>query len=340
MASVEHANLSLFVVADIACEDDLDIVNALFDIFRNIALIFDRPETEGLSDRHQSVGLTDERLEVAFRLLVAGVTRYDAVDERIAPEVLFVEPALEFFGERPEGDVLVNAFFQLVCVIVDQLDGEEVNAVLSREESFVKEFRQLGGIGDVGKAVDPVARIVANARLRGVGNDELQLGICGKREVSVMILEGIDDTFERFHAADALHDGAVFASAEDGVIFVFLLFEQLHHAASVRRRGLDRVYAVICALKVQRVKIDVGKGAEKVAFAVLQYFDHGSVLSFIIHTVMHIQRILLIASHSRGRWQAEPDGEGFSRSERSSARICSFENFDSLPLTGEVAGGA
>ena len=79
MASVKDTYLSFLIVADIVCENDLDVVYALFNVFFNIALFLNRPKTERLSYRNELVILSDKRFKMRSGFFVTRGNEYPPV---------------------------------------------------------------------------------------------------------------------------------------------------------------------------------------------------------------------------------------------------------------------
>ena len=271
MAAVQHAHLLLFVMGDIFRKHHVDAVEALLDIVADISLILDRPETEGLADRNEKILVLRQRIEMRSVLGRFGMTGNDTVHQRIAIDIFLCVEGLERLGKPPKVDVAVHTVKKRVRIVIDQLHGKKINAAKTRLESLVKQLRQLRGIGDLGKALDLILGVEADARLGGVGNYDLHLGIGGDPIVRRHIREGIDRLGDDLDLSDLLNGLCPIHTAEHDVIAVVLLFKVLERAEG---NGLHDMYRKFAALLVQCIKIVIHKGAKEVTLTELQYFSH------------------------------------------------------------------
>ena len=57
--------------------------------------------------------------------ILAGESRYDAVNKRGVYTAGFFEPSLEFITQLPQFDVLIDSFFQFMAVQEDKFAGED-----------------------------------------------------------------------------------------------------------------------------------------------------------------------------------------------------------------------
>ncbi len=188
---------------------------------------FDIPDAEDFAYVKERIGVAVLGLDFSNLLRVTDAARNDAVNQCGAEEVLLVDPFLEIFAELPVVDVPVDDLLKLLAVVVDELAGENDNALLAGLEALIKEHGQLGREGCRRNLLKGGFRIVDNAGFRRVGGNILK--VSGLRDlldgfpVFIRIVACVADG-DHALAVDLL---AVLGAAEIQRIEAFLLVDEL-----------------------------------------------------------------------------------------------------------------
>ena len=165
------------------------------------------PEVEGLSLHHHLVCVAHLLLDGID--VLAREARNDAIDQSGADITRLFEPRAERIvvgGEIlfPQFDVLADTIDKMMTILEDELarhyDKALLRIAVERAEAVVEQLRQFGGIGR-GRCVRQAARGVEGyASLRGVGDDEANVGLCSQSDEGLVILVWIEG------AADAVNE--------------------------------------------------------------------------------------------------------------------------------------
>ena len=123
----------------------------------------------------------------------------------------------------------------------------------------------------MGRAISQgVARMIRNASLGRVGDDDLQICRACQRQKSIVILIGIDAAGDRGNDLGLFHALSIFNAAHDQRVEPVLAVNTFSGTLGNCLADNDRT--VIYALAVCFIHHPVGEGAEKVAGAKLQDF--------------------------------------------------------------------
>ena len=227
------------------------------------------PDAEHFAHVRQRVFIA-VRLVQAFDLFgVADAAWHNAVHQGGAENVLAVDPGAEFIGQLPVVDVLVDALEQFLAVVVDQLAGEHHDAGLAGGEALVEHAGQLGGEADGRALVECALRVVHDAGLGGVGDDDVQIVGFGEFQHLVPVPVGVDAAADAGDDALVVHLDALFVAAQVQGVQAFLLVDQVGQALGDRLHQDD--FAVVSNLFVGDVKEIIDKGAQEVAFPELHH---------------------------------------------------------------------
>ncbi|MPL98477.1 hypothetical protein SDC9_44682 [bioreactor metagenome] len=273
MGSVEDADLACAVEAHIvgpyhvqACliERQLILVEVL--------VAFDDPQVENLGRVEQVVLIA----ELGADCLCFGsrVTGNDAVDQGVAEITSFVEPGHEACLQVPLLCILFDDALQIVSVLVDELAGNDDQALVrSPVESlvaFVEEGADLGWEGDLDLVGQLVTAVVADTGLGGVGDDEAQV-LTGCELYILLVIVGLVRIEAAADAVDrsVLLDGfLVLHTPEDGGVQALL---GVDHIAQAPVQGLDEDYiAVEIGLLVENVDHPIDERSEEVPLSELK----------------------------------------------------------------------
>ena len=102
-------------------------------------------------------------------------SRHDPVHQRTAERTVFIDICTEPFFHPPLINILIDAFEQLFSIVVDKLAGQHENAWFSCLIAMIKHLRQFCREAGRRKIFLLTGRIVDDACLCRVGNDDLQI---------------------------------------------------------------------------------------------------------------------------------------------------------------------
>ena len=176
VGAVEDADLALLVRGDIGGHKDarqagLHEGQALLE--RLVAL--DAPHLEGLAHGQEGILVAQALGNRGGLLGVADAAGNDGVDERGADGAVVGHPLRELVLPAPVAHVLVHDAQQLLAVVVDELAGEHDDARLAGGPAGVEHLGQLSGEARRRHVVGLAGRVVCDAGLGGVGDDDLQV---------------------------------------------------------------------------------------------------------------------------------------------------------------------
>ena len=273
MGAVEDADLALLVRGDVRGHKDarqagLHERQTLLE--RLIAL--DAPHLEGLAHGQEGILVAQTLGNRSSLLGVADAAGNDGVDERGADGAVVGHPLRELVLPAPVAHVLVHDAQQLLAVVVDELAGKHDNARLAGSPAGVEHLGKLGREARGRHIVGLAGRIVGDAGLGGVGDDDLQvIGDSDLHDGAVVVLTVRVEAA----AASADHAGlvnrvAVLLAAHQHGVQVILGIDPVGKAKGTAD-GLDHNdLAVPAGGLVAHVKETIHKGAQEVALAKLQ----------------------------------------------------------------------
>ena len=273
VGAVEDADLALLVRGDIGGHKDarqagLHEGQTLLE--RLVAL--DAPHLEGLAHGQEGVLVTQALGNSGGLLGIADATGDDGVDERGADGAVVGHPLRELVLPAPVAHVLVHDAQQLLAVVVDELAGEHDDARLAGSPAGVEHLGQLGREARGRHVVGLAGRVVGNAGLGGVGDDDLQ--VIGDGDLHDGVVVGLAVRVEAA-AAGADHAGlinrvAVLLAAHQHGVQVVLGIDAVGKAKGAADGLHHDDLAVPAGSLVAHVKEAVHESAQEVALAKLQ----------------------------------------------------------------------
>ena len=276
--SVQDADLLVAELLDRRHENDVQprLVQRKFLHHLLVALSADGPEVVQLGLHHEVVVIADLLLDLAD--LLAREARHDAVHKRVAEVAVLFDPVDEVLPQLVIFGMADDIFVQRRAVVLDQFAADDAQALrriaVEMFETLVQQRRHLGGIRLRRTGRQVVALLVADARLGGVRNGDLQL----RREEIRLVFRIVHIEIERIH--DALHQPHVLLgpfvldALQIDVVHVVLPVHQVDHpqhlALGVDDRLANGHACIHDALLVGDVDLPVHEGSQEVAFAELQ----------------------------------------------------------------------
>ncbi len=268
VGAVEHADFTQLVgLYVIGKNDGVHFVQGQF-VFHTFGP-FDHPQAKGLGGDQLLVFIADFFKNAGH--FIAGEAGDDAVHQGGTENVFFFDPADERIPQVPLGRGFQNGFLQEIAVIVDQFAGKQDEALLFQQEALVHKPGQLAGEGSLGSIVVTVLAGVDNAGFGGVGYDEAQIVIFCQGQVLVKFLIDLYGIDHAAHNAGLFHVAFFFTAPEHHGVQVILLPQHIHHT-SVQRLGNANAHIGVFGI-VQVINHFIHEGAQKIAFAKLQYTD-------------------------------------------------------------------
>ena len=234
-----------------------------------LLIAFDHEEVEDFAAVDQVVLIAEFFAPVGG--LVARISGDDAVDQRVHEGALLLDVVLESGPELPVGGVAEDAVTQRRTVLVDELAGDEHQPLLPRLEPLEEQAGELGRIGDLRFAGGVGFRLVFDARLGGVREDQLQIGRDGALDDRLPVAVGLETPLDAGDDALVFGWGAVLHAAEDQRVEPVLRVDEVGGALRQRLNQLD--HSVELARFVGLVDHPVDEGAQEVAFAELHDLD-------------------------------------------------------------------
>ena len=213
---------------------------------------------------------------------VTNAARDDAVHQSGAERVGVVHPVDESSVQVPVLGVVVAALLQLFAVVVDQLAGEDDQALVGSAVvclvALIQHAGQLCGEAVGGHLIElAVALGVSDAGLGGVGDDDLQiLGASQLQHLSPLAILIRADTVG--HAGDhalGVHFLAFLTAAQVQGVQALLLVDPVSHLGEVGN-GLHQLdLAVEAGFLVGDINKVIHERAEEVALTELHHLDRG-----------------------------------------------------------------
>ena len=278
MRPVQDADLLVAELLDRGHENDVQprLVQRQFLHHLLVARAADGPQVVQLGLHHEVVVIADLLPDLAD--LLAREARDDAVHERVAEVAAVFDPVDEILPELVVFGVSDDVFVERRAVVLDQLAADDAKALgrvaVEMFEPLVQQRRHLGGVRLRRTGRQIVALLVADARLGGVRNGDLQL----RREEIRLVFRIVHIGIERIH--DALHQPHVLLgpfvldALQIDVVHVVLPVHQVDHpqhlALGVDDRLANGHACIHDALLVGDVDLPVHEGSQEVAFAELQ----------------------------------------------------------------------
>ena len=273
MGAVEDADLALLIRGDVGGHKDarqagLHEGQTLLE--RLIAL--DAPHLEGLAHSQEGILVAQTLGNRSGLLGVADAAGDDGVDERGADGAVIGHPLRELVLPAPVAHVLVHDAQQLLAVMVDELASEHDDARLTGSPAGVEDLDQLSGEARGRHVVGLAGRVVGDASLGGVGDDDLQ--VIGDSNLHDGVVVGLAVRVEAA-AAGADHAGlinrvAVLLAAYQHGIQVVLGIDAVGKAKGAADGLYHDDLAVPAGGLVAHVKEAVHESAQEVALAKLQ----------------------------------------------------------------------
>ena len=273
MGAVEDADLALLVRGDIRGHKDarqtgLHEGQTLLE--RLVAL--DAPHLEGLAHGQEGILVAQTLGNRSGLLGVADAAGNDGVDERGADGAVIGHPLRELVLPAPVAHVLVHDAQQLLAVVVDELAGEHDDARLTGSPAVVEHLGELGGEARGRHVVGLAGRVVGDAGLGGVGDNDLQVIGDGDLHHGAVVVLAVR---VEAAAASADHAGlidrvAVLLAAHQHGVQVVLGIDAVGKAKGAADGLHHDDLAVPAGSLVAHVKEAIDKGAQEIALAKLQ----------------------------------------------------------------------
>ena len=102
----------------------------------NILFTFNDPQAERFAGIHQMIYVT--QLLVNFVHNVPGISGNNPVNQSIAENAAVCYPSFKFIAQIPQVNILVDAFFQIVAFMLDQLAGDNDKPLIRRSLKLFK----------------------------------------------------------------------------------------------------------------------------------------------------------------------------------------------------------
>ena len=273
VGAVEDADLALLVRGDIGGHKDarqagLHEGQTLLE--RLVAL--DTPHLERLAHGQEGILVAQSLGNRGGLLGVADTAGNDGIDERGADGTVVGHPLRELVLPAPVAHVLVHDAQQLLAVVVDELAGEHDDARLTGSPAGVEHLGKLSREARGWHVVGLAGRVVGDAGLGGVGDDDLQVVGDGDLHDGAVVVLAVR---VEAAAASADHAGlinrvAVLLAAHQHGVQVVLGIDAVGKAKGAAD-GLDHDdLAVPAGGLVAHVKEAVHESAQEVALAKLQ----------------------------------------------------------------------
>ena len=282
VGAVQDADLALLVGGDVGHHHDVDAGFLERQLVLQPGRALDDPDAEDFADVQHLIVVAVGLLNGGHLLRVADAAGDDAVHQGGAEGVGVVHPVDEGRLQAPVGGVVVAALLQLLAVVVDQLAGEDdqalVGCAVKSLVALVQHAGQLGGEAGGRHLVErAVALGVGDAGLGGVGGDDLQVGAGGQGQHLGPLALAVG-AHAVGHAGDhplGVHLLALFAAAQVEGVQALLLVDPVGHLGEVADGLHQADLAVPAGLLVGNVKEVVHEGPQEVALAELHHLDGG-----------------------------------------------------------------
>ena len=231
-------------------------------------------------------------------LRVTDTARNNAVYQRAAEGAVLVDVLLEAVLKAPLLDVLVDALEQLLAVVVNQLAGQHNDALLACLVAVVQHLGQLAGEAGCGDILQLAGRVIDDACLGGVGNDDFQIIAGGNLHhlLEALLLIRIQAAGNAGNDALVIDLLAVFTAAQIEGVQTLLL---VNHLGQARGDGLNQnALAVPAGLLVGQIKPVINECTQEVALAKLQDLL-GCILQDIAVVAGFCQNFIIQGFHKR-----------------------------------------
>ena len=138
--------------------------------------------------------------QTGFQLchLITRIAGNNAVNQRRAEGVSIIQPGNECRRKRPRLCVAQHQFTQGIAVVVDEFarndDPAFIRCPVKVGKAFEQQTRQFGRIADRWRIVKLIARVIADARLRGIGEDKSHVRVMGELQKFIVLAVDADFT--------------------------------------------------------------------------------------------------------------------------------------------------
>ena len=211
-----------------------------------------------------------------LRNLLARAARNDAVYQSGAYIAVLCEPGLELLVIRsevvfPQFDVLVDTFFQVMSVQENQFARHDDKAfalvALERLETTEQQLGQLARIRRCGGVAELAVRVERDAGFRGVGDNETDFGLVGKRHECRVLRIGIQCAADAVDTREAVYRFTVQTALQVDMVKAVLAVQPFRHSFFDRLNHYNT--AVEVGLLVHVVNNPVYKCTKEVTFTEL-----------------------------------------------------------------------
>ena len=266
------AHLALFVRGYVGNDEDVGFQSGLAEgqYLVQSRIPLDDPQPENLADVQQGIGIAVLLLQLGRLPEIADAAGDDPVNQRTAEGARLVDILLKSVFQSPLFAVPVYTCLQFLAVVVDELAGEDEDALLACPVAAVEHLGQLAGEGGTGLIGEPAGGIVDDTRLGGVGHDDFQIVAGGDRHhlLEAFLLIGVQTAGHGRNDPLFVHPLTVATASQVQGVQPLLFIDLLGQTG---RDGLHQnALAVPAGLFIGQVKPVVRESPQKIALAELQ----------------------------------------------------------------------
>ena len=280
VCAVQDADLTLLVGGDVRHDHHVDAGLLERELVLQPGRAFDDPHAEHFAHVQHLVMVAIGLFQSGQLLCIADAARNDAVHQGGAEGVGVVHPVDKALLQAPISSVAVAALLQLLAVVVDQLAGQDhqalVRSTVERLVALKQHAGQLCGEAVGGHLVKlAVALGVGNAGLGGVGDDDLQLGADSQSQnIGPLALQvGAHAVADAGDHPLGVHFLALLAAAQVQGVQTLLRIDPVCHLGEVANGLHQADLAVPVGLLVGNIKEIINEGPQEVALAELHDLD-------------------------------------------------------------------
>ena len=138
--------------------------------------------------------------QTGFQLchLITRIAGNNAVNQRRTEGVSIIQPRNECRRQRPLLCIAQHQFTKGIAVVVDEFARNDnpafIRSPVKVGKAFEQQTRQFGRIADSWRIVKLIARVIADPRLRGIGEDKPHLRVMGEFQEFIVLAVDADFT--------------------------------------------------------------------------------------------------------------------------------------------------
>lgn len=130
--------------------------------------------------------------------LITRIAGNNAVNQRRTESVSIIQPRNECCRQRPLLCIAQHQFTQGIAVVVDEFARNDnpafIRCPVKVGKALEQQTRQFGRIADSWRIVKLIPRVIADARLRGIGEDKPYVRVMGERQKFIVLAVDADFT--------------------------------------------------------------------------------------------------------------------------------------------------